>query len=114
VTLNRLGGGPDDSFSLEPSEFNALCVGARKGWEALGKIEYAVKSSEFENVKFRRSLYFVRDLKAGETITEDAVRSVRPGYGIEPKWKAAIVGKTVALDVKKNSPVNFDLLNMKI
>ena len=107
VTLNRLGGGPDDSFSLEPSEFNALCVGARKGWEALGKIEYGVKSSEFENVKFRRSLYFVRDLKAGETITEDAVKSVRPGYGIEPKWKATIVGKTVALDVKKNTPVSL-------
>lgn len=65
-------------------------------------------------MKFRRSLYFVRDLKAGETITEDAVRSVRPGYGIEPKWKSAIVGKTVTLDVKKNTPLGFDCLNMKI
>jgi N-acetylneuraminate synthase len=110
VTLSRQGGGPDDSFSLEPQEFNALCVGARKGWEALGKVDYGRKPSELENVKFRRSLYFVRDLKAGEAITEDAVRSVRPGYGIEPKWKTTIVGKTVTLDVKKNTPVSLDVI----
>lgn len=105
-TLDRSGGGPDDSFSLEPLEMAALCTGARTAWEALGRVDYGRKSSEQGNVKFRRSLYFVQDIKAGEIITKDAIRSVRPGYGLAPKHLESLVGKRAARDLKALSPVS--------
>lgn len=108
MTLDRKGGGPDDSFSLEPDEFAALCRDARVAWEAAGKVDYGRKSSEVANVKFRRSLYFVQDMKTGEVITEDRVRSVRPGYGLSPKALDTIIGRTVIRDVTKNCPVTQD------
>jgi pseudaminic acid synthase len=110
VTLDRKAGGPDDTFSLEPPELRALCRGVRTAWEALGSVNYSRKSSELPNVKFRRSLYFVRDLKAGETITGDAVRSVRPGYGLPPKLLAQVLGARVRVDVRKNTPVTREKL----
>lgn len=104
-TLNRRGGGPDDSFSLEPAELVALCAGARTAWNALGTIDYSRKASEVPNVKFRRSLYFVRDLSEGDVITTDAVRSIRPGYGMAPKHIDAVIGKRAALHIRANTPV---------
>jgi N-acetylneuraminate synthase len=109
-TLNRGGGGPDDSFSLEPAEMKALCEGAHTAWSALGSVDYGRKSSEQGNVKFRRSLYFVKDMMAGDAITEDSVRSVRPGFGMSPKHLGTIIGKTLAQSVRKNSPVLEDRL----
>jgi N-acetylneuraminate synthase len=105
MTLDRAGGGPDDSFSLEPAEFAALCRDARTAWEAVGAVDYGRKSSEAANVKFRRSLYFVKDMKAGEVITEDCVRSVRPGYGLAPRYLDSVIGRSVAVDVAANSAV---------
>jgi N-acetylneuraminate synthase len=81
-TLNRNGGGPDDSFSLEPAELAALCKDSKTVWVALGKVDYSRKSSEQGNVKLRRSLYFIRAALAGEMLTVDMVRSVRPGFGV--------------------------------
>lgn len=107
-TLDRSGGGPDDSFSLEPPELAALCRDAYTAWSALGTVDYGRKSSEEGNVKFRRSLYFVKDLKAGEVITTDAVRSVRPGYGLPPKMWDSVVGKRVVRDVAAKTPVKPD------
>jgi len=107
-TLDRNGGGPDDSFSMEPSDLTALCRDAKTAWSALGKVDYGMKSSEQANIKFRRSLYFVKALKAGDVITANAVRSVRPGYGIAPKFVEHIVGKKVVRNIPKNSPVCFD------
>jgi pseudaminic acid synthase len=104
-TLNRSGGGPDDSFSLEPAELAALCKDSKTAWAALGKVDYGRKSSEQGNVKFRRSLYFVKDLKAGEVITPDAVRSVRPGYGLLPKYLENIIGKTVLRNIQANQKI---------
>ncbi|MWJ27634.1 pseudaminic acid synthase [Halomonas sp. ZH2S] len=109
-TLDRNGGGPDDSFSLEPRELAALCRDAKTAWQALGQVDYGRKSSEQGNAQFRRSLYFVKDLKAGEIITEDAVRSVRPGYGVAPKYLAQVIGTPVASDITKNTPVSLDHL----
>jgi N-acetylneuraminate synthase len=109
-TLDRGGGGPDDSFSLEPAELAALCRDVRTAWSALGRVDYGRKSSEQVNVKFRRSLYFVRDLAAGELITSDAIRSVRPGYGLAPKHLDEVVGRKLARAVKANSPVAWDCL----
>jgi N-acetylneuraminate synthase len=110
VTLDRRGGGPDDSFSLEPADLRALCRDARTAWQALGKIDYGRKSSEQGNVKFRRSLYFVKALKAGDLVTADAVRSTRPGYGLPPKFRDSVVGKKVRVDVDFATPVAWDVL----
>ena len=107
-TLDRKGGGPDDSFSLEPNELAALCKGARTAWESLGKVDYGQKSSEQGNAQFRRSLYFVKDMKAGEVITPDAVRSVRPGFGLDPKHIDAVVGAILVSDVERNTPVRAE------
>lgn len=106
-TLDRSGGGPDDSFSLEPAELAALCQGAKTAWQALGQVDYGRKSSEQGNVKFRRSLYFVKDMKAGDLITQECVRSVRPGYGMEPKNIKKILGKRVNREIAENSPVEW-------
>jgi pseudaminic acid synthase len=104
-TLDRSGGGPDDSFSLEPVELAALCLGAKTAWQALGQVDYGRKSSEQGNAKFRRSLYFVKDMKAGEVITENCVRSVRPGFGLPPKFLHQILGLTIRRDVRYATPV---------
>lgn len=109
-TLDRSGGGPDDSFSLEPAEMAALCSGARTAWQALGKVDYGRKSSEQGNVKFRRSLYFVKDLKAGEVITADAVRSVRPGFGLAPKHLEAVIGRKVTRAAGAHTAVLADAI----
>jgi N-acetylneuraminate synthase len=109
-TLDRNGGGPDDSFSLEPAEMSALCKGAKTAWQAMGQVDYGRKSSEQGNVKFRRSLYFVRDLKAGDAITESCIRSVRPGFGLAPKCIDQVVGNHVSRTVVCGTPVTWDLL----
>lgn len=105
-TLDRSRGGPDDSFSLEPPEFAQLCAGVRTAWKSLGRVDYGRKSSEQGNAQFRRSLYFVRDLRAGEEIVADAVRSVRPGFGLAPKYFDEVVGRKAARPVRRNTPVS--------
>ena len=109
-TLNRQGGGPDDSFSLEPADLAALCQGAKTAWQSLGRVDYDRKSSEQGNVMFRRSLYFVKPLKAGQRVTADAVRSVRPGFGLAPKHLDAVIGATMKCDVTCGVAVSFDQL----
>lgn len=109
-TLDRKGGGPDDSFSLEPPELAHLCSGVRTAWDALGSVDYGRKSSEQGNLQFRRSLYFVKDLKAGDIVSSDAIRSVRPGFGMAPKHFNSVVGKRVKLDVVANTPVQPSIL----
>ncbi len=110
-TLDRTGGGPDDSFSLEPAGLTALCRDSKMAWKALGAVNYARKTSELDNVKFRRSLYFVKDLKAGDTITEDCIRSVRPGYGLPPKFKESLIGRQVQQPVYFGQAVQLDLIS---
>jgi pseudaminic acid synthase len=103
-TLDRSGGGPDDSFSLEPADLAALCHGAKTAWQAMGSVDYGRKSSEQGNAKFRRSLYFVKNMKAGDVITPDCIRSVRPGFGLAPKHWDGLLGKRVNRDVAVNTP----------
>jgi N-acetylneuraminate synthase len=109
-TLDRSGGGPDDSFSLQPAELAALCKDTKTAWAALGRVDYGLKSSEQGNIKFRRSLYFVKDLKAGDVVTADSVRSVRPGFGMAPKYLEAVVGMRVKNNTNANTPVLFEAL----
>jgi pseudaminic acid synthase len=110
VTLDRNGGGPDDSFSLLPAELAALCQSARTCWDALGRVDYGRKSSEIGNARFRRSLYLVKSLAAGEVVTADAVRSVRPGFGAPPKMLDEVIGKRVRSAQAANTPVRLDNL----
>lgn len=106
-TLDRNGGGPDDSFSLEPPELTALCRDSKTAWQALGKVDYGRKSSEQGNVKFRRSLYFVESLRAGDVVTEGSVRSVRPGYGLPPRYLKDVLNRRLTSAVSANTPVEW-------
>ncbi|MCH4882036.1 pseudaminic acid synthase [Pseudomonas sp. TMW22080] len=108
-TLDRSGGGPDDSFSLEPAELAALCRDSKTAWASLGQVDYGRKSSEQGNVKFRRSLYFVESLNEGDIITKSSIRSVRPGYGLPPKMTDDIIGKKATRNIKANTPATCEL-----
>jgi N-acetylneuraminate synthase len=99
VTLDRSGGGADDSFSLEPKELAQLCKDSKTAWQALGKVNYERTEAEKGNVKFRRSLYVVKDIKQGEIFTPDNVRSIRPGFGLAPKHYESVLGKLASKDV---------------
>ena len=85
-----------------------LCVGARTAWSALGQVDYGRKSSEQGNAKFRRSLYFVKEGKKGTILSHDMIKSVRPGYGLAPKFLEKIVGRTLARDVFPNTPTGLE------
>ena len=113
VTLDRNGGSPDDSFSLESEELKQLCTGAKTAWEALGNVDYGRKSSEQGNVKFRRSLYFVQDIQAGEVITKGHIKSIRPGFGIKPKHYQDVIGRTVNKNICRGSRVDTATLSYK-
>ena len=108
VTLDRNGGGPDDSFSLEEEGLKGLCIGAKTAWESLGEVDYGRKSSEQSNIKFRRSLYFVKNIQKGEVITREHVKSIRPGYGLAPKNFEKIIGLISNRDITQGSPVKFE------
>lgn len=110
VTLDRNGGGPDDSFSLEKPELLQLCRDSKIAREAVGKVNYERKESEKGNAKFRRSLYVVKDVAAGEVLTHENVRSIRPGYGLHPKYLKHIVGKKFNKDIKKGTPVSHGVV----
>lgn len=107
-TLDRNGGGPDDSFSMEPHELKDLVDQARTAFECVGSPNYARKPSEEQNVKFQRSLYFVADLPAGHRVTAADVRSVRPGYGLAPASMESLIGAELAVDVKAAEATSED------
>lgn len=111
VTLDRNGGGADDSFSLEPIELAQLCRDSKTAWQALGKVNYERTAAEQGNAKFRRSLYVVKDIAEGELITTDNVRSIRPGFGLAPKYYEDVLGKTVNTKLTAGTPLTWQLLN---
>ena len=110
VTLDRSGDGSDDSFSLEPKELKQLYVGVKTAWESLGQVDYDLKPSEKSNIKFRRLLYFVKDIKEGEVITAEHVRSIRPGYGLPPKYINLVVGKIVNSNISSGTAVTNSIV----
>jgi pseudaminic acid synthase len=114
VTLNRQGGGPDDSFSLESSELKALCKDVKAISKIRGNIDYGRKSSEQANIKFRRSLYFVKDVRSGEVIQSGDVRSIRPGYGAPPKHLSSVLGSIATEDFARGTPVSLKRLSNDI
>jgi len=110
VTLSRADSGPDSAFSLEPDELKILCNEVKDSWLALGEVKRGTVGAEAANIKFRRSLYFVKDLKAGDVITSQVVRSIRPGYGLPPKDLDRVLGRKVKRAVAAGTPVRWDLI----
>jgi N-acetylneuraminate synthase len=109
-TLDRQGGGPDDSFSIEPHELKALSDGLRTAWQAMGHVDYGLKSSEVGNAVFRRSLYVVRDIAQGEVLDSSHIQSIRPGYGVPPKHLDSFIGKVATRSSARGTPVTWDLI----
>ena len=112
-TLNRNDPGPDSAFSIEPCELNKLCSDSKKAWQALGRAGYEQKPAEEKNLVFRRSLFFVKDMKKGDVVTPINVRRIRPGHGLLPKYYEDIMGKTVNQDIEKGTPVQWSFMNLK-
>jgi pseudaminic acid synthase len=108
--LDRSEKGPDSDFSIEPDELKALCNDTKEAWSALGDAGYVRKPAEEANFKFRRSVYFVKDMKAGEIITRAHIRRIRPGFGLPPKFEQQLIGKKVKGDIKIGTATNWDLI----
>lgn len=112
-TLRRADGGPDATFSLEPEELAALTSGCLAAWEALGRTGFERKPSEMANVRFRRSLYVVKNIAAGERFTLQNIRSIRPGFGLPPKLLPQILGKRAAVSLRRGQALALDHLSDK-
>lgn len=110
ITLRRADGGPDAAFSLEPEEFARLVTDVRTAYSALGEIDYDVKPSERANAVFRRSLYAVEDIAAGETLTARNVRSIRPATGLPPRDYGRVLGLRARAAIARGTPLAWDLI----
>lgn len=109
-TLSRKLKGPDSFFSMEPREFKKLVEDIRIAEEALGGVRYGLSESEEKNRIFRRSLFVVKDVKGGERLTSANIRSIRPGFGISPKFYNAVLGKKAKRDLRKGTPLTSDVI----
>lgn len=107
-TLARADGGPDAAFSLEPEEFTSLVEDCKRAWRSLGRATYDLQGSESGAVQFRRSLYVVEDIAAGDPLTRRNVRSIRPGQGLAPKHLPEVLGKAASRDLKRGEPLDWD------
>lgn len=107
VTLKRSDGGPDAAFSLEPEELARMVADCRTAWEALGAITYDQAASEKSVATFRRSLYAVADIAAGDILSEANVRSIRPGYGLPPKHLPALIGQRASRPIPRGTPMSW-------
>lgn len=107
-TLARSDGGPDSAFSLEPAEFEQLVTDCKRAWRALGTVSYDLQGSECGSLVFRRSLYVTKNVTAGEALTKEVVRSIRPGFGLPPKHLPEVLGRRAARDLKRGDPLSWD------
>lgn len=109
-TLNRADGGVDSEFSMEPNEMAQLVVESERAWTSLGKISYGATEAENKSIRFRRSLYIVKAMKAGDILTNENLRAIRPGLGLPPKYIDLLIGKAVKKDVDRGTALSWDLL----
>jgi len=105
--LDHSIGGPDASFSMDEKEFCEMVKSVREAEKAIGKVDYTLTDKQINGRNFSRSLYVVNDIKAGEVITEENVRSIRPGFGLHPKHYKEVLGKTAKVDLEKGSRLTF-------
>lgn len=110
-TLSRGDGGVDAAFSLEPNEFKRLVKDCKEAWRAIGQVNYDLKESESSNRRFRRSLYAVQQVSKGEQFTKDNVRSIRPGFGLPPKFLPEILGRRAARDLSCGEPLTWSAIS---
>jgi N-acetylneuraminate synthase len=110
-TLNRSDGGIDSAFSMEPSEMKSLVEESERAWQSVGTVSYGPGEKEIQSRQYRRSLYIVEDIKAGEVITEKNMRAIRPGLGLPTKYLDVVLGKKVVRDVTRGPAVCWDLLS---
>jgi N-acetylneuraminate synthase len=110
-TLSRDDGGVDSDFSMEPLEMKQLVIEAERAFQSLGKVTYEITEKEKASLKFKRSLYFSKDLKQGDLITEDNLRVIRPGFGLAPKFYEFLLGKKVNIGIKKGTPACWGLIS---
>lgn len=109
-TLSRADGGVDSAFSLEPDELRSLVTECGRAAQSLGKIQYGPTDAERASLQYRRSLYIVQAMKAGDRLNKDNLRAIRPGFGLPPKYYDILLGRRIRKDVKKGTPVDWDLL----
>jgi len=109
-TLNRNDGGVDSAFSMEPDEMSSLVLESERAWRALGEISYGPTEAEKKSLQYRRSLYIVEDIAAGEALTENNLRAIRPGLGLAPKYLQIFLGKKITRDAKRGTALTWDLL----
>jgi len=109
-TLSRADGGVDSAFSMEPAEMAQLVVETKCAWQALGQVCYGPTEAEKGSIQFRRSLYVVKDLKSGDVLTEENVRAIRPGLGLQPKYLEQVLGRRVGKDVKRGTALGWELM----
>jgi pseudaminic acid synthase len=109
-TLSRKDGGVDSAFSMEPEEMKSLVIESERAWQALGKVSYGPTNKEKASLKYRRSLYISKDMKAGDILSKGNLRAIRPGFGLAPKYYDILLGKKVNQDVRIGTPVTWDLL----
>ncbi len=109
-TLNRKEGGVDSAFSLEPHEMKQLVCETKRAWRAMGEVSYGPLGAEMPSLRFRRSLYIVKDMKRGERLTKENLRSIRPGFGLPPKHYEDLLGKKINCNVNRGTPMSWRLL----
>jgi len=109
-TLARADGGVDSTFSLEPQELHQLVVETERAWQAMGVVRYGATDAEKKSLQFRRSLYVVKDIASGDTLTPENVRAIRPGMGLAPKYIQGVMGRKVRKPVRRGTPLSWDLL----
>lgn len=108
--LDRSIENPDSSFSMNPLEFKQMVQDIRQAEKAIGKVSYGVTEQEKSNIVFRRSIFCVKNIKKGEQLTEENVRVIRPGYGLEPKYYPQILGQIALRDIERGTPLSFDMV----
>ncbi len=109
-TVNRADGGVDSAFSMEPTEMMQLVMETERAWQALGQVSYGPAEAEKKSIQFRRSLYVVQDLKAGDVLTRENLRAIRPGLGLPTRYLEQVLGKSVKQDVKRGTALVWKLL----
>lgn len=109
-TLRRTDGGVDSAFSMEPEEMRQLVIETERAWQALGKISYMPTENEKASMQYRRSLYVSQDMNEGDSFTKENVKAIRPGLGLPPKYYDVFLGKRIKKNVKKGTPVSWDLI----
>jgi len=109
-TLDRSEGGVDASFSMEPAEFKALVEESERAFLGLGNVSYGILPEEKKSLTFKRSIYIVKDIAAGEKLTEENIRIIRPGLGLQPRFFEEVLGKRVRTDVKRGTPLSLDII----